>query len=53
MPFEQPADGAFVDLVAHLRLKGELYLPRRGNFPSLGLAEKRGEEGLFFFPTYR
>jgi hypothetical protein len=40
MPLQEPGDGAFVDRVTHPHLKGPLNFTRRGNFPTLGSAEK-------------
>jgi hypothetical protein len=50
MPLQQPADGAFVHFVTYLCLEGSLNFPCRGNFPTLGSAEKGSQEGALFFP---
>jgi hypothetical protein len=40
MPFEEPADRTFVDLVAYLSFKSAFDFVRRRNFPALGSREK-------------
>jgi hypothetical protein len=40
MPFEEPGDRTFVDLVAYLGCKNAFDFVRRSNFPALGSREK-------------
>src|SRR5205814_10100081 len=53
MPFEQPRDRTFVDLVADLAFKSAFDFVRCRNLPALGSREKGGEERLLFFPGHR
>src|SRR5947207_1400237 len=53
MPFEQPRDRTFVDLVAYLSFKSAFDFIGRGNFSALRSREKGCQERLLFFPGHR
>ena len=53
MPFEQPRDRTFVNLVSNACFKSTFDFVGGGNFPALCSCEKGSEERLLFLPAHR